>query len=203
MRIFVLDQWPLITVMIKMIIHQVRPDAKISAVQTFSQLCELISRDAAPDVIVIDPLSKGCSGKASVALIAKLLPNALIIVTTENKAGRKGSSTLQTGAHHVIYKKETVKILRKTFLDIFACRFLNDSEYPNATVLKVSKRQQQLLELLNQGFTNARIAHQLGISEDTVKVHFLRLYKLFGVHSRLQALKFAKQQGWLIDFSYP
>jgi DNA-binding CsgD family transcriptional regulator len=46
---------------------------------------------------------------------------------------------------------------------------------------KLSKRQKQLLKLLDDGLSNRDIAEQLGISEHTVKVHLWRLFRRLDV----------------------
>ena len=62
---------------------------------------------------------------------------------------------------------------------------------------KLSKRQKQLILMLDQGLSNRDIAEKLSISEHTVKVHFWRLFRRLGVNSRTQALHFARTNGWL------
>ncbi len=53
---------------------------------------------------------------------------------------------------------------------------------------KLSKRQKQLIPLLNKGLTNREIADTLNLSEHTVKVHLWRFFKKFKVNSRTQLL---------------
>jgi DNA-binding NarL/FixJ family response regulator len=62
---------------------------------------------------------------------------------------------------------------------------------------KLSKRQNQLLLLLNKGLSNKDIAEDLGINEHTVKVHLWRLFRRIDVKSRTQAIFYARQQGLL------
>lgn len=62
---------------------------------------------------------------------------------------------------------------------------------------KLSKRQKQLILMLDQGLYNREIAEKLDISEHTVKVHLWRMYQRLGVNSRTQALHFARTHGWL------
>jgi DNA-binding NarL/FixJ family response regulator len=66
-----------------------------------------------------------------------------------------------------------------------------------AAPTKLSKRQKQLILMLDQGLSNRDIADKLAISEHTVKVHFWRLFRRLGVNSRTQALYFARTNGWL------
>jgi DNA-binding NarL/FixJ family response regulator len=63
--------------------------------------------------------------------------------------------------------------------------------------IKMSKRQKQLIIMLDQGLSNRDIASQLDISEHTVKVHLWRLFRRLGVNSRTQALHFARENGLL------
>ena len=63
--------------------------------------------------------------------------------------------------------------------------------------IKLSKRQKQLILMLDRGLSNRDIAAELSISEHTVKVHLWRLFRRLGVKSRTQTLHFARQHGLL------
>ena len=63
--------------------------------------------------------------------------------------------------------------------------------------IKLSKRQKQLIAMLDYGFSNREIATELGLSEHTVKVHLLRLFRRLSVNSRTQALHVARLNGLL------
>jgi DNA-binding NarL/FixJ family response regulator len=52
----------------------------------------------------------------------------------------------------------------------------------------LTPRQQQVLELLVQGKSNREIAEAMGLSENTVKVHLVTIYRVLGVSSRTEAL---------------
>lgn len=59
----------------------------------------------------------------------------------------------------------------------------------------LTKRQEQIVRLLSQGFTNKQIAGQLGIMEDTVKKHLQKIFDKLGVRRRtLVALSQAGRQ---------
>ena len=72
---------------------------------------------------------------------------------------------------------------------------LEDGEAKAET--KLSKRQKQLIVMLDEGLSNRDIAERLGISEHTVKVHLWRLFRRLGVKSRTQTLHFARMNGLL------
>jgi DNA-binding NarL/FixJ family response regulator len=52
----------------------------------------------------------------------------------------------------------------------------------------VTKREQQILQLMGEGLSSAEIGDRLGVTKSTVKSHVHNLFKKFGVNSRSQAV---------------
>ncbi len=69
----------------------------------------------------------------------------------------------------------------------------------DASVLdvKLSRRQKELLPLLNAGLSNREIATHLNVSEHTVKVHLWRFFKKIKINNRTQLLYLARLNGWI------
>jgi DNA-binding NarL/FixJ family response regulator len=63
---------------------------------------------------------------------------------------------------------------------------------------RVARDEFRLLRLLESGLTNKEIAQRLGLAESTVKARFNRLYRRFGVASRVQLLTTAMKKGLLL-----
>jgi DNA-binding CsgD family transcriptional regulator len=61
----------------------------------------------------------------------------------------------------------------------------------------LSPRQQEVLERIAEGMTNAEIGEQLGISERTVKAYAQELYDKLGVRNRAGAVAEAVKEGLL------
>lgn len=61
----------------------------------------------------------------------------------------------------------------------------------------LSPRQQQVLELMAEGMTNAEIGNQLGVTERTVKAYAQELYDKLGVRNRAGAVAEAAKLGLL------
>lgn len=55
----------------------------------------------------------------------------------------------------------------------------------------ISLRERTILNLLAKGLSNKEIANKLGLTEVTAKFHLIKLYKRFGVQTRLQLLTYA------------
>lgn len=63
--------------------------------------------------------------------------------------------------------------------------------------MKITKRKEQLLDLLVEGRTNKEMAEALQISEHTVKVHFWRMFQKIGAKNRGSAA------AWWINERHP
>ena len=62
---------------------------------------------------------------------------------------------------------------------------------------KLTYRQMQVLGLVADGLSNKEIARQLGLSENTVKIHVSRVFRALDVGNRTQAALVARRRGIL------
>ncbi len=73
--------------------------------------------------------------------------------------------------------------------------FLNDQDGS----VHITERQREILGLLSQGMTNKTIARQLGLSDNTVRVHLAAIFQTLGVSTRTEAIFAARREGILHD----
>jgi DNA-binding NarL/FixJ family response regulator len=59
----------------------------------------------------------------------------------------------------------------------------------------LTRREMEVLRLIVAGYSNAEIARELHISEQTVKTHLAHLMRKIEVRSRLQAARYAIRRG--------
>jgi len=55
----------------------------------------------------------------------------------------------------------------------------------------LTKREQEIVPLVAQGFTNNEISSRLGVSEHTIKNHLFRIYEKLGISSRVELILYA------------
>jgi len=55
----------------------------------------------------------------------------------------------------------------------------------------LSSAETRVLELVEEGLTNAEIAARLYVVEQTIKFHLSRIYKKLGVRNRVEAVRWA------------
>jgi two-component system nitrate/nitrite response regulator NarL len=98
---------------------------------------------------------------------------------------------LQAGARGILRKSAEVPMVLSCLRTVAAGRsWMEDcvfresgrgDRYPRS---ELTSREQQVLELVEQGFKNKDIAHDLGIRPGTVKIHLKHIFEKTGVRGR-------------------
>ncbi|MFY9232970.1 MAG: helix-turn-helix transcriptional regulator [Fimbriimonadaceae bacterium] len=70
--------------------------------------------------------------------------------------------------------------------------------YPSKSPIKLTRCEQEVLALIQRGLTSQEVADRISISKRTVDYHLYMIYRKFGVHNRLQAVRTVHLLG-LID----
>ncbi len=138
-------------------------------------------------------------GISGVQVLKAKFPNVPLAVITSSSASEFEDRCMEAGADAFIEKSNSptqIIAALRTLLVSDEDAAIEDAATPSGPT-KLSKRQKQLILMLDQGLSNRDIADKLEISEHTVKVHFWRLFRRLGVNSRTQALHFARTNGWL------
>ncbi len=63
----------------------------------------------------------------------------------------------------------------------------------------LTPREADVLELLQEGLTNAQIAHSLSIGIETVRTHARNIYRKLGIASRRELARLARQEPVVVD----
>jgi|SRR5215218_7454287 len=63
----------------------------------------------------------------------------------------------------------------------------------------LTPREAEVLELLQDGATNAQIAHRLSIGIETVRTHARNIYRKLGIASRRELARLARQEPVVVD----
>ncbi len=68
---------------------------------------------------------------------------------------------------------------------------------PDELFVPLSSREMEILQLIVRGYSNKEIAHELGISRQTVKNHMTSILRKLSVNDRTQAALYALRRGWI------
>ncbi len=167
--------------------------------------------ELAPDVLLLDITMPGLGGVDTIRLIkAKKLQVAILILTMHEDSSYLREA-LREGAQGYIIKKAAEAELAS------AIRTVYDGEmfvYPSLTKALVqeviyrgeahgheqlSQREREVLQLVAQGYTNKQVADKLFLSVKTVESYKARVMGKLSLHSRVELVRYALQQGLLTD----
>lgn len=153
-----------------------------------------------PDVVLMDIFLPRMSGIECTSRLKMLLPELQIIILTAMDDKELVFLALEAGADGYLLKRTKPSDLRNALLEVLnggvpmtsqVARFVIESFRRKANLpddsARLSLREEQILQLLSQGYSNKMIAEKLHLSVDTVCTHFKHVFAKLHVNSRTEA----------------
>jgi DNA-binding NarL/FixJ family response regulator len=197
MSFYIIDDHPLVRQAIAMLLRRMRPAAKVVELDKFSELQAAIIKNGEPELFVLDLLLPGVKGTHAVKEVKTMYPTVPLAVISSMPAGEAEETCIEAGADIYIEKSQPANEISAAIHGLFAADGQGEEDSAPLGETKLSKRQKQLIVMLDRGLSNREIATELDISEHTVKVHLWRLFRRLDVKSRTQTLHYARSNGLL------
>ncbi len=155
-----------------------------------------------PDVVLMDINLPGMDGIATTKIVKNKYPKTHIMMCTVYEDDDKIFKALSAGANGYILKRAageslidsvrqlidggapmSVSIAKKvvSFFQQQASKPIPESE-------TLTQRENEILDLLAQGFRNKEIAEKLYVSVNTIRTHIYHIYEKLHVQNRVEAL---------------
>lgn len=157
------------------------------------------------DLVVMDiVMNDGSNGLEAAARIKKAMPKVKVIAVTSMADASWIDQARETGIESFWYKEAS----EDTILEVMDRTMAGESVYPgSAPKLKIgqassddfSAREIDVLRVMTAGVTNAAIAKELGISENTVKMHVKSMMEKTGCRSRTELAIKARVSGMVVN----
>lgn len=196
MSIYVIDDHPLMRDAIVMVLRRLRPAETIVELERLDKLAAAVKQNGEPGLFCLDLKLPDTTGVSGVVAVKLAYPEVPIAVYSASPSADMEEACIEAGADTYIEKSAGSAELTAALRGLLMAD--TEAEEPvTASSNKLSKRQTQLIAMLDQGMSNRDIATELDISEHTVKVHLWRLFRRLGVKSRTQALHHARTNGLL------
>lgn len=198
-KFYVIDDHPLMREAMVMLLRRLRAGATVVELSHLGGLDAAVAQHGTPDLICLDLKLPDTVDVSGVVDVKQRFPKVPLAVISASPAEDFENRCIEAGADIFIAKSVgTTEILGMVRTLLTGESESEGGEAEEGTGPgKLSKRQKQLIVMLDQGLSNRDIAEQLAISEHTVKVHMWRLFRRLGVKSRTQALHFARENGLL------
>jgi len=169
-----------------------------------------LAQQLAPDLALIDGSLPDLAADTLVGRLGRALPNCRLVVLANVLDPVAMGECVAAGAHGCLLKtmppNELVRALREVLSGaawvhpvvgrmLPGLRSAAHGGASSRSERPLTTRELEILRLVASGLSNAQIAHQLHISEQTVKTHIGHLMRKIGVRSRLHAARYAMRNG--------
>lgn len=168
-----------------------------------------------PDVVLLDVNMRVMDGLQALKLIIAELPDAKVLMLTNNDSDDLLMEALKSGAKgfllkdllpnelltfiHMVERGESVISghMAGKIIENLTRSANQQTEIPSKKTDKLTRREKEILTHVMKGLTNREIAGTLFISENTVKNHLRNIMEKLQMSNRIQAATYALQEGWL------
>jgi two-component system response regulator NreC len=171
-------------------------------------LGEAIGGSWNPDVIIHELLLPDCSGLEVVARLRDRFPDAHLVVLSRLDRPVYVHLALTAGADgYVLKSADPLQLLAAVrcvaggqgyVQPCLGAALARWDEIPRRhdrdSLFSLTRREQEVLELLALGHTNTEVAAAIGVALRTVESHRTHLMQKLGLHSRADLVRFAAEQ---------
>ncbi len=180
-----------------------------------------LAKQLGPDVMLLDINLPGMNGLQVARSLKDLLVDTSIIMLTAYHDDEQVFHAIRAGASayfpkdvsprrlieavRLVYQGSYVvedRVLEKPevgawLLDQFKQTDVEAFDLDGSLLVSLSPREMEILQLIARGRSNKEIAHELGISRQTVKNHMTSILRKLAVNDRTQAAIYALRRGWI------
>ncbi len=205
-RVIVADDHPLFRNAIQQALKQLHNGIEFIDANDFSSLEKLIETTPNVDLVLLDLHMPGMQGFSGLVYLCKRVPDLPVVMVSANEDPMIMQRSIEHGAAGFIPKSSSVE----SILDAINTILRGDVWLPEAasgdipgrttSEIELAERMKQLtpqqfrvLGMISQGMLNKQIAHELDVSEATIKVHVTAIMRKLGVTNRTQAVLAANQ----------
>jgi len=155
----------------------------------------------APDVVLMDIHLPNRSGIECTARLKNLLPNVQVVMITVYTDIDTVFKALRAGASGYLLKRSPPERILEAIKEVHQggapmtreiarkiVETFNQPPAPDNPAAELTRRENEVLQLLSQGLGNKEIAQHLSVSLDTVRYHLKQIYEKLHVRSRTEAV---------------
>jgi DNA-binding NarL/FixJ family response regulator len=167
-----------------------------------------------PDVVVMDISMPRLSGARATEQLKQACPLVKVLALTVHEDKSYLRQLLQAGAEGYVLKRAAAEELVHAIRAVAAGKVYLDPSVAGKVVgsfvrkggarealqeTDLSGREEEVVRLIAQGYSNKEIAARLSLSVKTVETYKARSLEKLGLRSRTELVRHALQCGWLSD----
>jgi DNA-binding NarL/FixJ family response regulator len=198
--VLVLDDHPLMLGAMEIALSAVAPQATVHTASTLRAAMDLAALHSF-DFAIVDLGLPDSTGMSVLQRFRQAAPDLPVVVFSASSDRETIMDSLGAGAMGFIPKTSPSDVMLNALRLVFSGSIyvpheaLAGRDVPVQIGPDLTPRQMEVMQMLLLGLSNKRICRQLGISENTVKVHMTAVLRGLGAENRTQAVLNAAQLG--------
>lgn len=179
-----------------------KSQVRVTTAATIEEFLRVAEHGDSWGLVVIDDLCLYTWDDMIIRTVARLQIRAKRILLAEPYLTSEVAFYIAQGLHGVLNKRAGLAELLDGCLAVAAGQRVVDLPWKTrlervGTSTRLTARQCEILGLVASGCSNKGIAFRLGCTENTVKAHLRTIYRVLGVHTRIECLQMAHRNGWI------
>jgi DNA-binding NarL/FixJ family response regulator len=200
-KVMIVDDHPLVRVGITTVVNQ-QPDMVSAAEADSGPRALELFRQHRPDVVLMDLRLRGESGARITSAIRAEFPAARVLVISNYDGDEDIHQALAAGAMGYLFKSVVEDELVDAIREVnsgrrYLPRGVAEQLSENTSGAHLTRREDEILDLLGKGLGNRELGQVLGVSEDTIKTHLKSLFRKLEVSDRAEAVREGLRRGFI------
>ena len=213
MNVLIVDDHPVVLEKLRAMVRAAFANTTVQTATDLEDALAAAGRGPRFDLAILDLGLPRCAGVEAVARFKAASPVSRVLVVSADDRPETMLAAFRAGANGYVSKslpvKDMIAGLRLvanggTYIplelhgqDATAAKPPAAGPVPGRSEVVATNRQTEVLRLICDGFSNAAISQELGITEGTVKQHVHHLLRSLGATSRTEAIVIAMRTGLL------
>lgn len=202
-RFLIVEDHPLFREALGSAVREATPDAEVLEAASIDEAIAALASTSAIDLVLLDLSMPGTTGPLGLIRIRRAFPRNPVVVVSVHEDPQIIGSILALGVAGYIPKSTPKPEITRSIAEVLRGSLCLPSGYravagdPQFKVQtrellrrlhEMTPQQLRVLDMLAHGLQNKQIAHELDISETTVKVHVSDILRKLNVLSRTRAI---------------
>jgi DNA-binding NarL/FixJ family response regulator len=212
-RIVLADDHPIVLSGLRNLLSQER-DFKLVGEATSGAEALKIIRESKPDLVVMDISMAEPNGIAVSRRIGQDFPSVKVLILTFHEDRAYLQQAIDAGVGGYLLKRSAAENLVPAIRAVITGGLYVDPAIANrlfesapkqggglrdGRLPELTEREESVLKLVAQGFTNKEVAARLGVGVKSVETYKSRGVEKLGLKTRAELVRYAAVQGWLSD----
>ena len=204
-QIVIADDHALVRGGLELVVKMAVPNSDIFQTKSFDETLKVLSDEPSIDLLLLDLMMPGMDSEKSIKNITNNYPGVPIVIVSVKEDFDSIHMAISSGASGYIPKTSLPEVtisainlvlsggvyipphVLNSKIDTAKEQLVDQSNTSNSTKI-LSKRQEEVLNLIKIGKSNQSIATELNLTIPTIKMHVSAIFKKLDVKNRTEAV---------------